>query len=71
MLYHNSREGQPMLIEQMYSKIKAHNNKEEEFLINIRIHFLNKDQINSNLFFKIQTLTVKIKISMIPTYNRY
>lgn len=54
MLYHNSREELPMQTELMFNKIKAHNNKEEEIKINNKIHFLNKDQTNSNMFFQIQ-----------------
>lgn len=55
MLYHNnSKEEQPILTERMSSKIKTHNNKEEEILINSKIIFHSKDQINSNSYFQIQ-----------------
>jgi hypothetical protein len=54
MLYHNNREERLMQIDLMFSKIKAHNNKEEEIQINNKILFLNRDQTNNNMF--IQTL---------------
>ena len=54
MLYHNNREERLMQIDLMFSKIKAHNNKEEEIQINNKILFLNRGQTNNNMFFQIQ-----------------